>query len=179
MDDCKAYATPYQLGVKLMKYCESPQVDATLYHWLVIILIYLTHSQLYISFVVTMVSYLIWDLREIHWKDGKHTNYYIKDTSHLVSNTVDALTHWLATPSLIGMAMVMIGNQLFILCSTIVMVLWYSIIRNKRLSLYQPLNMSSMVLSMLAQRFFGFDSSWVGSSFLSKTQLFFIVAIKI
>ena len=31
MDDCKACATPFQLGVKLTKYYESPQVDATLY----------------------------------------------------------------------------------------------------------------------------------------------------
>ena len=44
MDDCKACATPYQLGVKFMKGCESPWVDTTLYRWLVGSLIYLTHS---------------------------------------------------------------------------------------------------------------------------------------
>ena len=45
MDDCKACATPYQLSVKLIKDCKSPQVDATLYHWLVGSLIYLSHCR--------------------------------------------------------------------------------------------------------------------------------------
>ena len=31
MDDCKYFSTPYQLGVKLSKDCDSPQFDTTLY----------------------------------------------------------------------------------------------------------------------------------------------------
>ena len=56
MDDYKACVTPYKLGVKLKKYCGSPQVDATLYHQLVRSFIYLTHSQPYISFALSVVS---------------------------------------------------------------------------------------------------------------------------
>ena len=56
MDDCKACSTPYQSGVQLTKYCESPQVDTTLYQWLVRSQIYLTHSRPNISFVVSVVS---------------------------------------------------------------------------------------------------------------------------
>ena len=56
MDDCKACVSPYQSDVKLMKDCESPQVNATLYHWLVEGMIYLTHSWPDISFAVNVVS---------------------------------------------------------------------------------------------------------------------------
>ena len=56
MDDCKAHAMPFQSGVKLMKDCESPQIDATLYPRLVDSLIYLTLGQPDISFAVSVVS---------------------------------------------------------------------------------------------------------------------------
>jgi hypothetical protein len=52
--DCKKCANPYQLGVKLTKDYESPQVDTTLYQQLVGSLIYLTHSRLDIYFVVSV-----------------------------------------------------------------------------------------------------------------------------
>ena len=74
MDDYKACATPYQLDVKLTKDCKSPQVDETLYHWLVKSLIYLTHSQLDIPFAVSVVSHLMKDPKEIH--------FYLKGSSY-------------------------------------------------------------------------------------------------
>lgn len=82
MDDCKACATPYHLDVKLMKDYESPQVDATLYHWLVESMIYLTHSRPNISFAVSVVSCFMQDSQESHWKVANHIIFYLKGTSH-------------------------------------------------------------------------------------------------
>lgn len=82
MDDCKASATPYQSGVKLMKDCESSQVDTPLYHQLVNTLIYLSHSQPDISFVVSVVSHFTQNHRESNWKDAKCIVLYLKSTSH-------------------------------------------------------------------------------------------------
>lgn len=59
IEDCKACLTPFQSGVKLTKYCDSPKVDATLYQQLVGNLIYLTHIRHGISFVVILVSQLM------------------------------------------------------------------------------------------------------------------------
>ena len=82
MDDCKACATPYHLGVKLTKVCESPKVNASLYHMLVGSLIYLTHSPLDISFAVSVVSRFMQDPRERHWKVAKCIIYFLTGTSH-------------------------------------------------------------------------------------------------
>ena len=59
MDECKACATPYHLGVKLTKDCESPKVNATLYYRLVKSLIYITHGWLDISFAVSMMPHFM------------------------------------------------------------------------------------------------------------------------
>ena len=56
MDDCKLYATPFQLGVNLTKEFSSLKLDATLYQQLVSSVIYLTHNHPYISFVVSLLS---------------------------------------------------------------------------------------------------------------------------
>ena len=90
MDDCKTCATPFQLGLKLNKECSYPKVDTTLYRQLVSSVIYLTHSHLDLSFVVSVVSRFMnsvvsrfmKDTKEIHWKDVKCIIYYIKGTSH-------------------------------------------------------------------------------------------------
>jgi len=66
MDNCKAYATPFQLGIKLTKDCESSKTDTNLYHWLISSLIYLSHSRLGISFDVSVVSRFMQDPRERH-----------------------------------------------------------------------------------------------------------------
>jgi hypothetical protein len=59
MVDCKPCATLFQYGVKLTKTCQTLVVDATLYRPLVDNLIYLTHSRLDISFVVSVVSWFM------------------------------------------------------------------------------------------------------------------------
>lgn len=81
-DYYKACATHYQLSLNLMNGCESPQVETTLYCWLVRSLIYLTHSQPDISFEVSVVSHFMEDPREIHWKDEKHIMFNMKGASH-------------------------------------------------------------------------------------------------
>jgi hypothetical protein len=66
MDDCNLYDAPFQSGVNLTKTCQTPKIDATLYRQLVGSLIYLTHIQLGISFVVSVVSWFMQDPRESH-----------------------------------------------------------------------------------------------------------------
>jgi len=56
MADCKPCATPFQSRVNLTKTCQTPKIDATLYRKLVDSLIYVTHSQPDISFVIIVVS---------------------------------------------------------------------------------------------------------------------------
>jgi hypothetical protein len=55
MVDCKPCATPFQSRVNIAKTCQTPIVDATVYRHLVDNLIYLTHSQLDISFAISVV----------------------------------------------------------------------------------------------------------------------------
>jgi hypothetical protein len=77
MADCKPCATPFQSGVKLTKTCQTPTVDAAIHQELVDSLIYLTHSQLDISFAVRMVSQFMEDPRESHWKAVKRFVHYL------------------------------------------------------------------------------------------------------
>ena len=59
MEDYKPCATPYQSKLKLTKESDSLNVDTTLYQQLVSSLIYLTHIQLNISFLVSVFSWFI------------------------------------------------------------------------------------------------------------------------
>jgi hypothetical protein len=52
MEHCKPCATPYLLGMKLTKECDSLKYDVILYQPLVGILIYITHNRPDRSFVV-------------------------------------------------------------------------------------------------------------------------------
>jgi hypothetical protein len=61
MDDCKPYATPFQSGVNLTKTFQTLIVDATFYQQLVDCIIYVTHSQPNIYFVVRVVSRFMQD----------------------------------------------------------------------------------------------------------------------
>jgi hypothetical protein len=56
MEDFKPAPSPFQSGVKLSTTCITPEVDATLHHQLVGILLYLNHTHPNISFVVGLVS---------------------------------------------------------------------------------------------------------------------------
>ena len=61
IDDYKLCAIPFQLGVKLTKECSFLKVNAALYQQLVSSLIYLTHSQPILSFVVSVASRFMQD----------------------------------------------------------------------------------------------------------------------
>jgi hypothetical protein len=81
MDDCKLCVTPFELGIKLTNKCLSLEVNTTLYQQWFGSLIYLTHSWLDLSFVVSVVSKFIQDPQERHWKDAKSIAHYIKCTT--------------------------------------------------------------------------------------------------
>jgi hypothetical protein len=66
MDDSKLAPSPFHFGAKLVATCTSPEVDDTLYHQLVGILLYLTHTHLDVSFVVGIVSWYMQTPHEIH-----------------------------------------------------------------------------------------------------------------
>ena len=55
MDDCKPSLFSFHFGVKIVATCTSPEVDATLYHHLVGIILYLTHTRPDLSFGVGLV----------------------------------------------------------------------------------------------------------------------------
>lgn len=56
IDDCKPISTPFQCGFKRSFHYPSPKFDATLYCQFIDNILYLTHTQLYIPFVVGLVS---------------------------------------------------------------------------------------------------------------------------
>ena len=60
--------------------CTSPEVDATLYHQLVCILLYLTHSRSDISFVVGLVARYMQHPHKSHCKASKIILWYIHCT---------------------------------------------------------------------------------------------------
>ena len=64
MEDCKP--TPFQSGVKLSATCTSPEVDVTLYHQLVVSLLYLTHTHPDLYFVVGRVVFYMQIPHESH-----------------------------------------------------------------------------------------------------------------
>ena len=66
MEDCKLTPSPFQSGVKLSTTCMSPEIDSTLYHQLVGILLYVTHSRPDLSFVVCHVARYMQTPHESH-----------------------------------------------------------------------------------------------------------------
>ena len=66
MVECKETKFPFLLGVKLGDFCSSPLVDNLLYRKLVGILLYLTHSQLDLDYVVCVFERYMKDPPEIH-----------------------------------------------------------------------------------------------------------------
>jgi hypothetical protein len=66
MEDSKLASSPFVSGVKLVATCITPKVNATLYHQLVEILLYLTHTHPTISFVVGLVSWYMKTIHESH-----------------------------------------------------------------------------------------------------------------
>ena len=80
MLDCKSAPTPFVFEVKLSAECSTPLVDATLYRQLVGSLLYLTHTSLDISYVVSLVSRFMHEPHDLHWKVVKRVLRYIKGT---------------------------------------------------------------------------------------------------
>jgi hypothetical protein len=104
MSDCKPSPTPFQSRVKLIVDCDTPLVDATLYCQLVGILIYLTHSRLDLSFVVSLVSKFMQNPHDIAiGKQLKGFSYIFKELYIMVSSIqARLLFHFLVTPIMIG-----------------------------------------------------------------------------
>jgi hypothetical protein len=71
---------PSILGVNLSATCTSPEVDATLYRWLVGSLLYLTHTHPDLSFVVGLVARYMQTPHESHWKATKRILHYVRGT---------------------------------------------------------------------------------------------------
>ena len=80
MEDCKSTPSPLQSGVKLYATCTSPKVVATLYHYLVGSLLYLTHSCPDLSFAVGCVARYIQTPHESYWKEAKRILWCIPGT---------------------------------------------------------------------------------------------------
>ena len=80
MDEFMSCDTNYQSEVKLLKDCDSPWVNTTLYRQLIDSFIYFTHSRPNLPFVVNVVSRFMQDPRESHWKVAKKIVHYIKGT---------------------------------------------------------------------------------------------------
>jgi hypothetical protein len=71
MTDDKSTPTPLLSGVKLEDGRDTPMVDNTLYRWLVGSLLYLAHSRTNLSYAVGIVSRIMQESHELHWKDTK------------------------------------------------------------------------------------------------------------
>ena len=71
MEYFKPTPSPFQSIFKIYATCTSPEVDATLYHRLVVSLLYFTHSHLDLSFAVGSVARYMQTLHESHWKAAK------------------------------------------------------------------------------------------------------------
>jgi hypothetical protein len=67
----------FHFGVNLVSTYTSPEVDAMLYHQLVGILLYLTHTCPNLSFVVDIVSRYMQTPHKIHWKVAKTILRYV------------------------------------------------------------------------------------------------------
>ena len=77
MSDYNPSPTPFQSEVKLTVDWDTPFVDETLYRQLVGILIFLTHRNPIISFVVCMVSNFMKETHENYSKSVKRILIYL------------------------------------------------------------------------------------------------------
>ena len=66
MKDCKPSKTPFLSGVKLEEAGSSPMVNNTLYRQLIGCLLYLTHTQIDLSYAVSVSSRYMDQPHEIH-----------------------------------------------------------------------------------------------------------------
>ena len=78
--DCKAMATPMASNLKLLSNASSESVDATMYHQMIVSLMYLTNTRLDICFAVNSLSQFLRDPRHVHLIVVKHILRYLRGT---------------------------------------------------------------------------------------------------
>ena len=71
-------ATPIEYNHRLCNAPENPMVDKGLYEWLVGKIIYLSHTRMNISSVVSVVSQFMHDPREMHLHTVTSILQYLK-----------------------------------------------------------------------------------------------------
>ena len=77
MSDCKLSPMLFKSGVNLTIGCDTPLVDATLYHQLGESLIYFKDKNIDLYFVVNLVSGFMQNRYEIHWESTKRILIYL------------------------------------------------------------------------------------------------------
>jgi hypothetical protein len=80
MQDCKPYLTPMEQHVKFSKFEGGGMVGSTTYRQLIGSLIYLTNTQLDISYAVIILSHFMQQPRDNHWNETKRVLRYIQGT---------------------------------------------------------------------------------------------------
>ena len=80
MTDCKATSFHFLSSIKLQEGGSTPLVDSTLYKQLIGILLYLTHSRIDSSYVVSDVSIFMQEPHELYWKATKGILHYVQGT---------------------------------------------------------------------------------------------------
>lgn len=103
MSDCKPSLTPCQSEVKLTVNCESPLVEATLYHQIVGSLIYLTHNMSNLFVVASIVSRFMQKFDQSLGNKIEGFSDIFKELSIMVfSILIRLLFHFLVISILIG-----------------------------------------------------------------------------
>ena len=80
MVECKPCVTLMEERLKLSKHSTATKVEPTCYRSIVGGLLYLTHTQPDIAFVVGYVSHFMEDPHEDHWSAVKRLLRYVKGT---------------------------------------------------------------------------------------------------
>ena len=80
MKYCQPSKTPFLSGVNLEEVSSYPLVNNTLYRKLIGCLLYLTHNQLDLSYVVSVASRYMDHPHEIHWRETKRILNFVQGT---------------------------------------------------------------------------------------------------
>ena len=71
MDECKDDPFPFLLGISLEEGKSTPPMDYTIYRQLIGSLLYLTHYQPNICYVMNAISRYMQKTHDLHWKAAK------------------------------------------------------------------------------------------------------------
>ena len=80
MLDCRAIPTRMVSNLNILIDASSKSIDATMYHQMIISLMYLMITRLDICFAVNTVIQFLTNLRHVHLIDSKHVPRYLKGT---------------------------------------------------------------------------------------------------